>query len=187
MAGFRSRIESFFANLSKIFKRFNGDNNVRVTNLETYNIQLRLACVLYNINKFSDICNLDVLQKYRLWTTDSFDYPIENDIVPSLIKLEYKLNNINFMKSFQVDLLNSIMNDTGLHNDNNNLADNNNKNDNLYEIQYIIKHKIENGKKGILLNGKVIVKNIIHGLMKKILLKSICIIMILWKMIYKFI
>lgn len=148
IGGFRSKIETFFANFGKVYKRFNGDNNVRVTKLETYNIQLRLCCVLYNIKKITDICYLDHQQKYKLWTVENFDYPNDNDIVKSLINLEYKLDNINFMKNFQADLLNSIVHDNIRDNDeNNSYITNNNNNKGSYELHYIIKHEIKDGKK----------------------------------------
>lgn len=57
IGGFRSRIETYFANLGRTFIRFDAKNKIRITKLETYNIQLRLCCALLNIKKISEIAN----------------------------------------------------------------------------------------------------------------------------------
>ncbi|KAI9242985.1 hypothetical protein EDC94DRAFT_486759, partial [Helicostylum pulchrum] len=75
VAGFRSRIETFFSKLGQTFKRFSGDNNIRVTKLATYNIQLRLACVLMNIRQLSELADLDLQPKYTFWLNEKYDYP----------------------------------------------------------------------------------------------------------------
>lgn len=149
IGGFRSRIESYFANLGKVFKRFDAKNNVRVTKLETYNIQLKLACVLLNIKKFTELSGLNPLHKHSLWLKDGFDYPNNSDIKEDLIKLEYKMADINLMKDYQHDLLNSIISNNNIY-----IEEKNHSNQDIidkekhYEVQYIISHRLDkNGVK----------------------------------------
>lgn len=145
IGGFRSRIETYFANLGKKFKRFNAKNNVRITKLETYNVQLKLSCALLNIKTFTEKCQLNTLPKYYLWMNDGFDYPDTNNIIENIKKLDYKFEDISIIKSFQKDLLNSIVNNnytTPIISENNqeSLAINKEKH---YEIQYIISHRLD--------------------------------------------
>lgn len=158
IGSFRSRIETYFANLGKIFNRFNAENNIRVTKLETYNIQLRLACTLMNINKIVKLSNLDINHVYTLWLNDGFDYPDADGIVPKSDVINYKLNNITVMKNIQIDLINSMMhNNLNITEDTKNeniIVNNNSSSINEYEVQYIIKHRIKNNKKEYLVKWR---------------------------------
>lgn len=146
IAGFRSRIETYFANLGKIFKRFDSKSNVRVTKLETYNIQLRLCCALLNLKKISEYTNLDIQNKYSQWLHNGFDYPDKNGIIPKSDIVKYKINNMSIMKNRQIDTLNALLTGGLVLEENNEITyiDNDNINDKTYEIQYIIKHRIDN-------------------------------------------
>lgn len=152
-AGFRSTIETYFATLGSSFKRFSGQNNVRVTKLKTYNIQLRLVCLLSNIKQFSEISKLNIPEKCYLWTTKSFDYP-EKGIIPKTDKVKYRINLAENIKNKQKDLLNAMIyniNNMNINNNNNILECHNVLNENVeknagksntYEVQYIITHKV---------------------------------------------
>lgn len=146
IGGFRSRIETYFANLGKLFKRFDAKNNVRVTKLETYNIQLKLSCVLLNIKKITELSKLNISHKHSLWLNDGFDYPNSSNIQEDLIKLEYKMTDIKIMKDYQYDFLNSIINNNEIFiEDNVHVSDKNQEKH--YEVQYIISHRLN--KNGI--------------------------------------
>lgn len=147
LSGLRSVIESYFAELGNIFKRFNGQNKVRITDKKTYNIQLRLAIVLLNIKYFTDIFPIEKNNHYEKWISDDFDYfcsEIANSDVQITNKTIYKLEKINDIKEIQNGFLNSfILNDNIIENEI--MEDANVENDESisksYEIQYIIKHK----------------------------------------------
>jgi hypothetical protein len=152
--GFRSTIETYFADLGCCFKRFSGQNNIRVTKLKTYNIQLRLACLLLNIKRFSELSNLVIPEKCYQWTYKSFDYP-DKGIIPKTEKIIYRFNLAENIKNKQFDLLNAIMyniKNLEINNEDNimessNILDkeilnNENVKEKLYEVQYIITHKI---------------------------------------------
>lgn len=143
IGGFRSKIESFFAHLGSTFKRFNGESNVRVTKLKTYNIQLRLACVLLNIKKFSELSNLDLMQKHYLWTHNNFDHPDNKKIVPKSEPVKFKFNSMYEMKNLQEDLINSMMYNIEITDEEINIDDDMIDIENSYEVQYIIKHRID--------------------------------------------
>jgi hypothetical protein len=148
IGGFRSTIETFFAHFGNIFNRFKGDANVRVTKLDTYNIQLRLCSVLYNIKIFCEVAHIQPLHEHFLWLQDNFDFPDKNNITISINKLENNLNNIISMKNYQTDLINSILtNDASMEDIFINNATNLQEKEKSYEVQYIIKHRLN--KNGI--------------------------------------
>lgn len=154
IGGFRSKVESYFARLGKTFKRLDAQNNVRVTKLETYNIQLRLCCVLLNIKKVSELSHLHESYKYSSWLQHNFDYPNIHGIINKSDQVTYKLNNLKIIKNIQTDVLNILLNS---NDDNDNIEDTyiedsnilsiNNSNVKTYEIQYISKHRIVNNNK----------------------------------------
>lgn len=156
VAGFRSRIETFFSKLGQTFKRFSGDNNIRVTKLATYNIQLRLACVLMNIRQLSELADLDLQPKYTFWLNEKYDYPDINGITDKSSTVLCKISDINNIKSFQKDMIMCILHNESIVLDNNdNNIQMNNKNDDQYEVQYIYDDRIdENGKKEYLVKWK---------------------------------
>lgn len=153
--GFRSTVETYFSYLGKVFKRFHGQTNVRVTKFKTYNIQLRLACLLLNLKTFSEISNLVIPEKCYSWTRKSFDYPHQG-IIPKTEKIVFKFTLAEKINNKQSDLLNAIMYDNtpmNIDDANNNIIKdlsvgdylstvNSNKKNKLYEVQYIISHKI---------------------------------------------
>lgn len=146
IGGFRSTIESYFSFLGSTFKRFSGQNNIRVTKLKTYNVQLRLACLLLNIKQFSEVSNLNFNEKYSSWTRKSFDYPTKIGIIPKTEPIIFRFNSIESIKNKQIDLLTVMLNNNSLNDDidiqNNNIGDNNVDNNKIYEIQYIISDRI---------------------------------------------
>lgn len=157
VAGFRSKIESYFANLGKKFNRFDAKNKIRVTKLETYNIQLRLCCALLNIKKIVDITNIIMEPKYSKWMEKEFNYPDINNIICKTKTVIFKINNMKLMKQRQLDTLTMLLNDIEIVeddeiNDNNMIIDSNKKS---YEIQYIYRHRNDvNGNKEYLVKWK---------------------------------
>ncbi|GAA5806658.1 hypothetical protein MFLAVUS_000004 [Mucor flavus] len=113
IGGFRSTIESYFSFLGSTFKRFSGQNNIRVTKLKTYNVQLRLACLLLNIKQFSEVSNLNFNEKYSSWTRKSFDYPPKIGIIPKTEPIIFRFNSIEIMLNN-----NSLNDDIDIQNNN---------------------------------------------------------------------
>lgn len=157
LGSYRSTIETFFANFSHTFKKFSHKSNSRITKERTYNVQLKLSLVLYNIKNFVKKNNVEEKPYHKLWLEqdfDFFDYVKDFNTSPKSAKTIYKKENITNMKNLQDDILNKILSDNNLKiNMNKNkmqidIEDNNtNNNNDLYEIQYIIKHRMINDKK----------------------------------------
>lgn len=157
LGGFRSRIESYFSNISRIFKRLDPQNKVRVTKIETYNLQLKFCCLLLNIKNFINIYpykNDFNNNYYSLWMEKNFDFFNSKNIHLNInnIKLSektlYHLNHMNTRLNLQNDFIDNLKKIKDLNinkgikqkmdidNDSNNSIENN-----LYEIQYIITHR----------------------------------------------
>lgn len=151
LGGFRSKIETYFADLGNIFKRFSGQNKVKITDKKIYNIQLKLAIVLLNIKHFTNIFKVDNIYHYGKWRTENFNYKFNNIDLENLdvtLKTQYKLEKIDNIKQLQISFLNNFIlsgnksnvdeNEINMDDDTSNINIDNEK---LYEIQYIIKHK----------------------------------------------
>lgn len=153
LSAYRSSIESLFASFVNIFKRFGNRSNVRITKDKTYNIQLKLCCVLYNIKRFTELNNIQNNDFYNLWLNDNFDF-FDNikgyTDVEATNKTSFKMENINNMKEIQEDIISNLLKTTSL-NTNNRMNIDKRENtsgneDKEYEIQYIIRHrKVGNG------------------------------------------
>ncbi len=155
LGSFRSRIETYFATLGKIFKRFDAQQKIRITDNELYNLQLKLACVLLNIKTFSELFSMeDNNNLFEKWREDGFDYVRPNEINLSLLnnmissKTQYRLENIQNIKNYQNTLLqntiSALQNIDIMEEDDNITTDNyiaDIQKEKTYEIQYIIKHR----------------------------------------------
>jgi hypothetical protein len=148
LGGFRSKIESYFAELGSIFIRFSGQSKIRITDKKIYNIQLKLAIVLLNIKYFKELFQLEDNNHYNKWREDDFDYVyLENKEFHTNISLKtvFKIEKINDIKELQLNFLNRLtidnddIEETSMNIDN--FSNNISLGNNLYEIQYIIKHK----------------------------------------------
>lgn len=157
LSGFRSTIETYFADLGNIFKKFNGQHKVRVTDKKIYNIQLKLAIVLLNIKHFTNLFGIESNNHYGKWKLEDYNYVIYNknnmDNYDNLSKkTEYKIDKINTIKEIQSSFLNNLVINEKNNDDNTILRDedenmvveedtSNSSYEKPYEIQYIIKHK----------------------------------------------
>jgi hypothetical protein len=146
LGGLRSKIEKYFAELGSIFKRFSGQNKIRITDNKTYNIQLKLAIVLLNIKYFTELFGIEENAHYNKWLNDNFDYYYKNNIEMNkevTLKTQYKIENIVDIKSLQNQFLNNLnINEVNIDIMDQMEEDITSNNDqNIYEIQYIIKHK----------------------------------------------
>lgn len=153
LSGYRSTIERFFANFCNIFKRFNSKSNTRITKEKTYNIQLKLAILVYNIKNFVEKNNVVESSYFKLWMEENFDFFNDTNDFESMVnntpRILYKKENIIHMKDIQNDTLNKFLSENNCENlkintkmeiDKSHEVDN----DDVYEIQYIIQHRIVN-------------------------------------------
>ncbi|GAA5809344.1 hypothetical protein MFLAVUS_011337 [Mucor flavus] len=143
--------------LNKYVAGFDAKNNIRVTKLETYNIQLRLCCVLLNLKKISDMTNLTMIPKYSKWMEKGFNYPDINNITCKTKTVIFKINSMKLMKQRQLDTLSMLLSDIDIVEDSeiigaDMIIDSTKK---TYEIQYIYQHrKDSDGKKEYLVKWK---------------------------------
>lgn len=73
---FRSGNESIYSVLASKFDRFNNNKaSLQITKIETYNLQYRVAILLYNIWRFVEIFKVDVQPHHMLWYNKNFDFP----------------------------------------------------------------------------------------------------------------
>lgn len=112
-------MKKFLTEFTNLFKRFNKKSTI--TESYCYNLQLKLCCVLYNIKRACKIYEInDENDLYKQWLNDDFEY-----------EYEYNDNNIN---EVQNNLIYKLMSKLNIDND-------------IYEVEKIIKHRIYNGKK----------------------------------------
>jgi hypothetical protein len=83
-SGFRSNIESdYFAILVKKFKKFSLLTNKRTHNFKIFNLELKIACLLFNINRFvvgnPDLFN-DYIQDSKIFNDNEWDFDFEGKI-----------------------------------------------------------------------------------------------------------
>lgn len=107
LAGQRSQIESFFADISNTFQRFKPKTPKRITDPDTYNVQYKLACLLFNINNLCKKCNIESEYIHTKWAEKGFDFPKQDDNNKIIMspRVNYKLKNMEGMKSYQEELL----------------------------------------------------------------------------------
>ncbi|KAI8968838.1 hypothetical protein BDB01DRAFT_732678 [Pilobolus umbonatus] len=135
------------------------DKKINLTEEElNFNKQLGSYRILYNIKNFVKKNNVEEKPYHKLWLEQDFDFfdSIKDfNIEPKSNKTIYKKENITKMKNLQDDLLNKILSDNNLKNSMNknkmqidiDIDDNSANDKDLYEIQYIIKHrKINNNE-----------------------------------------
>ncbi|GAA5817916.1 hypothetical protein MFLAVUS_011495 [Mucor flavus] len=143
--------------LNKYVAGFDAKNNIRVTKLETYNIQLILCCVLLNLKKISDMTNLTMIPKYSKWMEKGFNYPDINNITCKTKTVIFKINSMKLMKQRQLDTLSMLLSDIDIVEDSETIGADMiiDSTKNTYEIQYIYQHrKDSDGKKEYLVKWK---------------------------------
>ncbi|CDH61196.1 hypothetical protein RO3G_15406 [Lichtheimia corymbifera JMRC:FSU:9682] len=115
---FRSKIENQFSELGNKFHRFNNNKSVvKIDNIKFYNLQFRVACLLKNIQKFSDKFGIKVQPHHMLWESADFEFPVKEkllDIVisskkeqkescDSMIELQKKLLSLDISDDMVMD------------------------------------------------------------------------------------
>lgn len=148
---FRSKMEKTFSDMGFIFKRLNNKKSFLTTNINIYNIQLKIASVLLNIKNFVKLNNIEQYDFHSYWINDNFDFEYKNNISNNidnyrlLPKLNDRINNLDKMKLLQQQFLGIQLSDTSHiknnHNDRMDLETDIDSNENSYEIDIILDHK----------------------------------------------
>ncbi|CAO3618572.1 unnamed protein product [Mucor hiemalis] len=150
---FRSTMEKTFSDLGLIFKRLNNKRSFLTTNINIYNIQLKIASVLLNIKRYVSINNIDHNDFHSYWVDDNFDFKYKHDYINNiedhvlLLKLNERINNLDKMKLLQQQFLGLELSNTS--NIKNNVSYSNEgmdietsiENNKSYEVETILDHK----------------------------------------------
>jgi len=182
---FRSKIENQFQELFNKFKRFSNNNStLKTDDIKYINLQIKVAFLLKNIEKFCDTFNIITQEHHKLWKTKDFDFPQEDRLIDIVYNNEMKqINKFKILTEIQNDFLKININENMIIDESINVSESNNNNideesdidfpelkqstkkrkkrtnksnkniesmrninkdDNIYEIENIIEHKIEN-------------------------------------------
>ncbi|KAL4206050.1 hypothetical protein AB4K20DRAFT_1811923 [Rhizopus microsporus] len=99
---------------NNVFGSFRSKIENQMDNIKFYNLQFKIACLLKNIKKFTELYNIPILPHHKLWEAENFEFPSEAKLIDIVITNEEvnkeKLNNMiklqdNFIK---VNLNNNI-------------------------------------------------------------------------------
>lgn len=173
----RSDIETFFLKYTTLFHRFNKEKAVRITENSIYYIQFKLCSVLYNIKKACEIYDIKEDRNYmfKYWIEENFDYMNVNDnndenaINKHLFADEYKQHYITEQFKFQESYLINIIQNMSINDNTDSIEIKNTENDdvdiidndvymedesNIYEIDYVLSHKIVKKKNTYLVKWK---------------------------------
>jgi hypothetical protein len=111
---FRSKIEGYFGLLGNKFKRFNNnERNCKITDIKIYNIQLKLALLLLNIQKFVNLYGISIKPNHILWSNENFNYPNPHKETDNII-YKFDLIKLAEMNNKQSDYLYNYFNYNGI-------------------------------------------------------------------------
>ncbi|KAL1929831.1 hypothetical protein VTP01DRAFT_985 [Rhizomucor pusillus] len=105
---FRSKIEATFGELAHVFNRLSGKSVIRVSDIDTFTIQLKLACLLLNIKRFVSLGGVSSTAIHTFWLQDGFDYGNDglstaDDVLDSTIS--DKVQDAESMRALQEQFL----------------------------------------------------------------------------------
>jgi hypothetical protein len=198
ISGFRSRIENYFADISKTFKRLDPQNKVRVTKIDTYNLQLKFCCLLLNIKRFVEIYPYKTIFEniyYSLWMEKGFDLFNSNNPQLNLNNInisevtQYHLNLRNIKQNSQNDFIENLKKNKNL-NINKGIKQkmdvdyDDTIKENYYEVQYIITHRGYDETLEFLVKWKGYAKKV-NSWVKPVYFSDSNIIVLYWKSLEK--
>lgn len=145
IGSFRSMIESTFGDLGSVFHRFNGKSVIRVTDMDAFSVQLKLACCLYNIKKFVNAGEVSPTEQHTLWMQTGFDYPSGTSTrsvydVTDMLTISDKLQDAQLVSALQDQFLNLDIHDEEEDPTSNNMSEGE-LSDSHFEVESIIKHR----------------------------------------------
>lgn len=103
---FRSTIETQFAEVGNVFKKFSNSNaTTKTANIKYYNLQFKLCILLRNISHYSKKFEIEVLEHHTRWYHDKFDLIYnENNNRNYEIDIEY-VENYDELESLQKEFM----------------------------------------------------------------------------------
>lgn len=136
---FRSKIENVFGKIQNKFKRFdNTKSTLKIGDIKTYNVQFKLACLLYNIKIFTEKENIQTQSHHSLWSQNGFEYPNPNKNKENEIIYTFESFRITNMINKQAKFMNDINNRNNMHNIEE-ISDM--EADEIYDVERILNHR----------------------------------------------
>ncbi|KAI8368328.1 uncharacterized protein BYT42DRAFT_477869, partial [Radiomyces spectabilis] len=78
-ASFRSTIETQYAEVGNIFKKFSNSNAAtKTSNIKYYNLQFKICVLLRNIRHYVNKFDIETLEHHTRWFSDDFDLKYNN-------------------------------------------------------------------------------------------------------------
>ena len=110
---FRSGNETLYANLASKFDRFNNNKAaIQISQIEVYNVQMRVAILLMNMCKFVEKFKIEVQPHHMLWHNDNFEFPTKMTRINYVFLNEAKASqNYNEIMELQEQFLNATLDD----------------------------------------------------------------------------
>lgn len=157
---FRSKIESIFSDLGNSFERLSNKKPIRTDNINIFNLQFKMCCLLLNIKKMEQKGYIIIEEYHKNWMLNNFDFLFKDDsfnsnVIEKSINLENRIKldshllvlqkqflGLNINDINQNDKFNNILENmiSMVENDNIDMEDNNN-NEEEYEIEKVINHR----------------------------------------------
>lgn len=115
---FRSLMEKTFADIGHTFERLNNKKPFLTTNINIFNIQLKIACVLINIKKYVALNNIHHSDFHEYWRHDNFDFPYKENMIDNIYlniqepKVNERIIDLEKMKLLQKEFLGLNLTDT---------------------------------------------------------------------------
>ena len=136
---FRSKIESTFAEVGNTFERLNNRKYIRVSNVDIFNLQFKLACLLLNIKKFVAWRNISPHAHHSRWLLPNFDFEDDENMkeVQQDVKVETKLEHEEQMSILQQQF---VTMDMSYESDDAEMIA---SEEEIYEIEKILQHRGE--------------------------------------------
>jgi hypothetical protein len=119
---FRSKIEGIFSDLGNVFERLNNKKPIRTDNIDIFNLQMKLCCLLLNIKKIEDKGLINIEKVHKNWMLEKFDFPYKNDsfnnnnIVEKSLKLDNRIGLDTHLSTLQKQFLGLSVNTNVNHN-----------------------------------------------------------------------
>ncbi|KAI8091676.1 hypothetical protein BDF21DRAFT_332706 [Thamnidium elegans] len=89
--GFRSKMEKCFANIGHMFERLNNNKSFITTDINIFNIQIKIASVLLNIKNYVELNKIEIFDFHTYWLNEGYDFEYN----------DYIIDNINIIKVTQ--------------------------------------------------------------------------------------
>ena len=107
---------------------------LKADDIKYVNLQLKVAFLLKNIQKFSEKFNIIIQEYHKLWINENFEFPNEKRLIDIVYTNEIEqLDKLKRLNNLQKDLLKLDINDINKNNNNTEIIvdENNEENENI--------------------------------------------------------